>query len=340
MSDDHNGSIGFRPEGDGVWRARYLTRKNLARLLALFGLAVAGLLAFSGPDAGAAPDDGETLENAVVAAMGEADSSQRSLASTEGDTQVNVMREEDGWAFGSAVMEAPEKEGYYPEGWLFIAESAGDGWDVALEGDEGFPDMTAEAPETVVSQGEKDTFAAQDDSLRTTSGASAKTGLMLPWKNGTSWRFSGGPHGWATGTDRPYSSLDLTGRGSDQRVLSAGPGRVYNMCSTKRGWIRVYHPNGLSTDYYHLARNIQPKQGARIEKGKFLGLTGTDTSCGGAAYGRHVHFALLRGDNRIAMDGKTIGGWTFQEGRAYEGYAQRRDNRRYPGDNLKNFGAS
>lgn len=321
--------------------ARGNARKDATRLLALLGLAMAALLPLSVSAQAQSGGEG-SLESAVVEAMGvESNTSgDRSLAEVEeeGLTQVNVMREGGGWAFGAAVIEAPKKKGYYPKGWLFVAEDGGQGWDVALEGTPEFSDSAAEAPDEVVDDEEKQTFASGDRSLSAAQ-ASTRTGLSLPWSKGTSWRMSGGPHGWNTGYDRPYAALDLTGRNAkDQRVRAAAGGKVYTMCGNNRGWIRVYHPNGYTTDYYHLSKNIKPRDGSNIKRGAFLGFTGNDVSCGGASYGRHVHFALLRGANYVPMDDKLIGGWKFVQGQAYGGYAQRGNNKRAPGGFLKNYG--
>lgn len=319
------------------------TRKNFARLVALIGLILAGLLPVS-VSAGAQSEPGskEELERAVVEAMGaDFGGSERSLASAEeeGRTQVNVRRQNAGetWAFGTAVVEAPKKRGHYPKGWLFVAESAeGGGWNVALEGSPEFSELATEAPEEVVSSGEKSLFSPS----RTTSATGpVKTGLGLPWRKDGLWKFTGGPHGWATGYDRPYAALDFAGTTpKDQKVRAAGKGRVYVMCSSRRGWIRIYHPNGYATDYYHLVNNITPGDGSAIRRGAYLGLTGNDVACGGASYGRHVHFALLRGNNHVRVHDKIIGGWKFVQGQPYRGYAQRGTVRRTPGSLIRNFG--
>lgn len=316
------------------------SRKNLMRLVALAGL-LAALLALLSVSARADTGGGGSLEEAVVEAMGvESDTTARSSAAVEsgGRTQVNVMRRSGEWAFGAAVIEAPRKRGHYPKGWLFVAEDTGGDWSVELEGTPEFSDLASEAPASVVDAGEKRTFS-QGASRTTQSTGPLVTRLMLPWRPKTAWRFTGGPHGWNTGFDRPYAALDFAGpNGGDQAVRAAGGGRVYTMCGNRRGWIRIYHPNGFATDYYHLFGNIRPKQGGFIRIGTVLGLTGNDVSCGGASFGRHVHFALLRGANHIPVHGKVIGGWRFVQGEAYRGYAHRGRYARLPGHLLYNFG--
>lgn len=342
MERDHAG--GHRPEAReaSIRPASGGSRKNVKRLLALLGLAFAALLPLS--VSANAQSGGEGMEQAVVEEMGvESDTTERSFASVkeEGRTQVNVMRTDENWAFGSAIIEAPKKRGHYPKGWLFVAEDSGEGWDVALEGSEGFADLASEAPEEVVNEGEKQTFAANSRNTQSTgqsAQAGYRTGLRLPWAKGTRWNFTGGPHGWNTGYDRPYAALDFTGIGNAQRVRASGKGRAYMMCSSDRGWIRILHANGYSTDYYHLANAINPPPGTMVNPGRILGFTGEDVSCGGAAYGRHVHFALLAGNKHISLHNRIIGGWTFKVGQAYNGYAQRGTVRRSPGNVIYNFG--
>ncbi|MGI8649817.1 MAG: M23 family metallopeptidase, partial [Rubrobacter sp.] len=133
----------------------------------------------------------------------------------------------------------------------------------------------------------------------------------------------------------------FVGRGGDQKVRAAGGGKVYRMCGSGKGWVRVYHSNGLSTDYYHLWATAQYQNGREIGRGTVLGVTGEDASCGGAAYGRHVHFALLQGQNHTTVHNRIIGGWTFKVGsEAYRGYTQRGSTLRYPGSIIMNHGVS
>lgn len=312
---------------------------TFARLLALLCLGMLGLLTLAASGA-AEPSGRAALERAVVDEMlRQRETSVEGLvvASQEQEqTQTNVERlnKEATWAFGSAVILAPEEEGAYPEGWLFVAEKASGGWEAALEGTPEFAELAERAPTTVVDEGEKELFAESADF----SVQAIDTRLRLPWKRGVKWRMTGGPHGWATGYDRPYSALDFSSRHKG-KVRAARRGRVYKMCANNRGWIRVIHRDGYATDYYHLRQNIKLRDGHRIRGGGFLGYTGTDTSCGGAAYGRHVHFAVRRDGHYIAVDRRTIGGWTFHEGRAYKGYAQHGGSRRYPPQGLlRNFG--
>lgn len=321
---------------------------------ALLGLTLGlALLLFSGAGSvgaqGTADASESTLDAAVTTELsertGKALSGKRGPATTgEPGAQVNVMREGEGWAFGSAVVEAPKKRGHYPSGWLFVARETDGTWDAKLEGASEFPELLREAPESVVAAGERELLTSEarnPEQTRSTAASVARTGLSLPWKKGTRWRFTGGPHGWATGYDRPYAALDFVGPpGGDQNVRAAAGGYAYSMCSSGQGWIRIYHPNGYSTDYYHLIRNIKPQGGRQVSRGEIIGKTGQDVSCGGASYGRHVHFALLRGDTHVKVGGKKIGGWTFRENQAYGGRAEKNGTIRRPSGStyMKNFG--
>lgn len=358
--------VEYPHEGRGV-RTRILPRR-FAGVLLLGGTAaffmLSGVAAAQTGSVTSGVGD-QDLDSAVLGELAQRSegvssvSGQRSTASNDtlggAGTQVNVMREGETrggeeWAFGSSVIEAPKKEGYYPQGWLFVAKNDGGGWETELEGTPEFAELAEDAPEDVLGEGEKDTFSAQSTAAsqepsptsRTTSAKSTptKTGLMLPWKGGTSWNLTGGPHGWSTGYDRPYSSLDFAGRNGDQQVRASGGGKVYRMCSSGRGWVRVYHANGLTTNYYHLWKTSQFKNGKGIGRGAVLGVTGEDVSCGGAAYGRHVHFSLLRGENFIAVHNRILGGWTFKEREAYGGFAKRGATVRRPGSIINNFGPS
>lgn len=247
--------------------------------------------------------------------------------------QVNIQRENQGkrWVFGSAVIKAPKQEGKYPEGWLYIAKKEGKGWKVALEGSELFNELVQSAPTTVMTDREKKVFASQGG----VQAMADQDRLRLPYAVGATWTLTGGPHGWA-GQDYPYSSLDLAG--GDQRVLAAGGGNAYTMCSSGTGWIRVIHSNGYATDYYHLWNNIRPN-GGWVNAGTYLGNTGTDVTCGGSASGRHVHFALRYNGAYVSLNEREIGGWVFKAGSAYNGYAMHGSTVRYPGQGLYNYGA-
>ncbi|WP_080497236.1 peptidoglycan DD-metalloendopeptidase family protein [Bacillus cereus] len=252
---------------------------------------------------------------------------------TDTEVQVNLKRlsKDEHWAFGSVVILAPNVTGAFPEGKLFIAKQSNANWKIALEGTALFSELSQQMPHTMMSEQEKKTFSVLGNAQVFSHN---RLELRLPYEKEQSWVMSGGPHGWS-GSDRPYSSLDLYG--GDQRVLAAGDGIAYTMCANNRGWIRIYHENGYATDYYHLWNNTIPN-GQPVQEGTFLGYTGTDVSCGGYASGRHVHFSLLQGNTRIPLHGKELGGWVFFEAAPYNGYAMHGSTVRYTGYTLFNYG--
>ena len=164
------------------------------------------------------------------------------------DTRVDVTRKDGrGWAFGTAVLVAPQGEDLHPSGWLFVARQHRGGWQVAFEGEATFAELTTAAARSVVAEQERDTFTAPRTMA---ANGDFRTGMRLPFTVGQSWILRGGPHGWS-GSPRPFSSIDLYG--GDERVLAVRAGTAYTMC---KGWIRVVHDRGYATDYYHLWNNI------------------------------------------------------------------------------------
>lgn len=246
--------------------------------------------------------------------------------------QVNVTRRNGDWAFGTAVAVTPRGEDSHPEGWLFVARKSGSGWQVGFEGEQAFADLSAASP--VVSAKEKSLFK-QTAFAPQAAGGDYRTGMRLPFAVGHTWSMPGGPHGWA-GTDTPYSAIDLAG--GNGQVLAARGGTAYRMCGNGRGWIRVIHDRGYSTDYYHLFNNIAAN-GTAVSAGSFLGNIGTDVSCGGAASGAHVHFALRQNSAYVGIANHNLGGWVFQNASAYNGFALHGSTRRNAGGSLYNYGA-
>lgn len=241
---------------------------------------------------------------------------------------VTVTRSQAGWAFGTAVLAGKPGSETNPYGWMFIAGTDSAGWLPALEGETAFAELAAGSP--LLSPAERALFGAKASIDQ--AGGDYRTGMRLPWGTGASWIMSGGPHGWA-GTDVPYSSLDLYG--GDQVVRAVRAGTAYTMC---RGWLRVFHDRGYATDYYHLWNNINVN-GAAVAEGTRLGDTGTDVTCGGAANGRHVHFALRQNNVYVGIGGHNVGGWVPIAGAAYGGYALHGSAVRYPGGAVHNYGA-
>lgn len=246
---------------------------------------------------------------------------------------VEPSRTHDNWVFGSTTVPSPPDAHEGPRSALFVARNLGRKWRVELEGTAGFVDLARQAPREVVSDSEKDLFAKnfQVQPL-------ADTGLGLPWPQGVAWWMGGGPHG-NSGQSRPFSSIDFNG--GDGRVLSAGPGKVYKSCVRGRSaLVKVVHPNGFSTTYYHMYDLTTLPDGSNVQTGTYLGHIGNELPCGGSSSGAHVHFSLLRGNTHVSVNNQTIGGWTFYEGsQAYGGYAMRNGVRVNVGGRVTNYGA-
>ncbi|WP_371408624.1 peptidoglycan DD-metalloendopeptidase family protein [Micromonospora zamorensis] len=256
-------------------------------------------------------------------------SSQLSTADARPETRITVSRTSGRWAFGTAVALAPRQEDAHPTGSIFLARSESAGWRIAFDGEAAFGELAAESP----------LMTGQERSVLTTkpapmyAGGDYRTGMALPFGVGQTWTLTSGPHGWG-GSESPYSSVDLAG--GDQVVRAARAGTAYTMC---QGWIRVIHDRGYSTDYYHLWNSISVN-GAGVGQGAVLGNTGTDVTCGGAAYGRHVHFGLRQNSAYVPIAGHDIGKWVLANGAAaYQGGARHGSAWAGAGAGLYNYGA-
>ncbi|GAA0740881.1 peptidoglycan DD-metalloendopeptidase family protein [Dactylosporangium roseum] len=280
-------------------------------LAALFGVASAGTSAAARP----AVPEGSLYETVSAAILRRVHVSHAQATAAGRHSRVRVQRQAGDWAFGSAVLTAPARPDQYPIGRMFLAHRTGSGWQASLDGTTEFTALARRAPATIVSAGERRVLGRATGTLRSTADTTYNTGLRLPFTLGQSWRYTGGPHGWS-GTDTPYSSIDLNG--GDYRVLAAGGGNAYLMCDGSGsgqygGWVRVYHGSGYTTDYYHLWSPVD-YNGASVTEGTFLGNTGTDVSCGGNALYRHVHWAILKGEAHTSWVTRSAGGWVFLNG--------------------------
>ncbi|MEU3555162.1 M23 family metallopeptidase [Streptomyces fragilis] len=253
------------------------------------------------------------------------------------DTRVRITREKGGrWAFGTAVVVAPRKEGAAPTGAVFVARAEGGDWTVAFDGEPAFADLAAASP--VVTTYEKKLFASADtdassgEPVQPLAGGDYRTGMALPWSTGVSWTLTGGGHQW-DGASGPYSSVDFAG--GDQAVRAARAGAAYTLCS---GFVRVIHDRGYASDYYHLTGHINAN-GTSVAQGTLLGYTGTNVACGGSATGRHVHFGLRQNNAYVPIADHGIGGWVFYTTGSYAGYAMHGSTTRGTGSALHNYGA-
>jgi hypothetical protein len=211
---------------------------------------------------------------------------------------VHVSRMAKTWAFGTEAIPTPSGSFAAPESSLFLARAVGTKWTVALAGTEEFADLIPKAPDSVLHKDERDALKR----FRTSGKAPLETGLMLPWEIGQSWS--------AVITESGTWGFD----GGDGRVLAAGDGLLYHLCSSApdRGMVLLVHPSGLATEYYQMDDIAQVKDGDAVKQGDYLGRTSVDQSCGGGkATGKMVRFSLRDADGLIPLDQVTIGGWTL-----------------------------
>ncbi len=303
-------------------------------------LAAAALLSACGggndaepPAAATASPQAADMEAAVAAAMQQAKHDEVMAAYRQEARPVVEphRRSADGtWVFGGGYFPIPDTvEETSPVTTLFVARKVDHGWEVALEDTERFNAMVREAPDDVVGGAERKVFAAREDTrssrLEAAQAAAVDVGLSLPFqRNGSVWGHSG-VHG-DSASSRPYNAIDFWG--GDGRVLASREGVAYKFCTNSRWpYIKVVHPNGWTSGYYHTREQASLSNGQHVDEGEFIGKIGVELPCGGRASGNHVHWTLWRGSQKgaaEAVEGKLIGGWTWHEGsQPYQGYAER-----------------
>lgn len=277
---------------------------GIVRRVAALAAIVVGF-ALAAPVAGAVPAD--LVERVTQAARDRAGPEASRLAGAE----VRVLRSDGRQAYGTVVLTAPRTAGALPRDWLFVAErDAGRDWQVGLDGQPAFADLAERSG--VLSAAERTVFAAHGGRPGARVNGDYRTGMRLPWAVGQAWTVQGGPHAHDAGSG-PWSSLDLAG--GDQRVLAVRDGLAYTPCV---GMIRVLHPDGYASRYYHLWNHLWA-DGLPVSAGTYLGDTGTETGCGGAANARHVHFSLMYDGNFVGIANHIIGKWLFRNGSSQYG---------------------
>ena len=159
--------------------------------------------------------------------------------------------------------------------------------------------------------------------------------LILPFRQGTTWAYTGGPHtGW--GSLRPYAAIDFAPPTETQGCV---PTNEYSVAMadgivarTDIGTIMLDldgdgdERTGWVILYLHLAEIGRLEVGTRVSKGDPLG----KPSCeGGNATGTHVHIARKYNGEWIPAASYlpfNLSGWVPVEGsRAYEGTLVRGD---------------
>lgn len=258
---------------------------------------------------------------------------------------VDVRSAAPGWARGVAYVEALATSDAHPEGWLYIARFTAGQWVAGVEGDREFADHVATSP--LVGAAERRTMTAYarheavpEQRMSAATTAANTGGLLLPWMPDYYMTVTGGPHA-SNGVNGYWSSLDLAGGNAFGRVRSSREGTATSMCGAGGGWTRVIHPNGFSTDYYHMW-NATYYNATPVGSSALLGNIGTDVCAGGSASGAHVHWSLRTYDANYNgmytwLHGRTIGGWTWWNGNnQYEGCATRLGVTACPGTAIYN----
>jgi LasA protease len=147
--------------------------------------------------------------------------------------------------------------------------------------------------------------------------------LYLPWEYGTTWYYTGGPHGgWASGSGRaaldfvPGERIPDCSR-SEQWVTASAPGLVIR---SENGEVQVdldgdgYEQTGWALLYMHVEARDRVPAGVFLERGQRIG----HPSCeGGFADATHLHFARrYNGEWIPAGSGNTpmvLSGWTAHD---------------------------
>jgi hypothetical protein len=152
--------------------------------------------------------------------------------------------------------------------------------------------------------------------------------LKLPFENGKSWNYTGGPHtGWGLG--EPFAAIDFAPSGvsgcdsSGEWITAAAPGLVIR---SEPGIVVLdldgdgQEGTGWVLFYLHVGTPDRARVGQTLNTGGRIG----HPSCeGGSSTGTHVHLARKYNGEWILADGPlafNLEGWVAARGaRAYEG---------------------
>ncbi|HSH02025.1 MAG TPA: LysM peptidoglycan-binding domain-containing protein [Anaerolineae bacterium] len=153
--------------------------------------------------------------------------------------------------------------------------------------------------------------------------------LALPWAEGETWYFTGGPHGgWAGGS--AWAALDFVD-GSEYLGCYETTSWVTAMADGRVVWSDFggvlvdldgdgYAGTGWTIFYMHLATEGRVAVGTEVRVGDRLGRPSCE---GGFSNGSHVHVARLYNGRWISADGRVpfiMGGWVSQGlGGEYDG---------------------
>ena len=161
----------------------------------------------------------------------------------------------------------------------------------------------------------------------------AQPTMRLPFEDGTTWSFTGGPHGgWGSGS--AWAALDFAPPGeafgcvtSDAWVVAAADGLVVR---SKDGAVVIdldgdgLEQTGWTLLYMHVESRDRVSAGTYVKTGDRLG----HPSCeGGVSNGTHLHFARRYNGEWISADASlpfNLDGWVSSgDGVEYDGYLTR-----------------
>lgn len=241
-------------------------------------------------------------------------------------------------ALGTSVIPVPRNSSSIPEATVFVARKSAQQWRIALAGTRGFRALLDSVPDSMISAGEKALLEGFSTNS-TTKSKETDTGLMLPWKPGESWALQA--EAGDDGQPGPPAFVGFSRKGG--KVLAAGGGRLYRLCSNDsgRGLIMVIHPNGLATQYYQMSKVTTRRDGSLVRRGDYLGTVGTDRPCGGAAADTpQVWFGVRDTAGAFSLNGKNVGGWRFTASKSAPGISALRGlSRVVAGKALQNLGS-
>ncbi|EOW2059895.1 elastinolytic metalloprotease LasA [Pseudomonas aeruginosa] len=141
--------------------------------------------------------------------------------------------------------------------------------------------------------------------------------MQLPRRQGYSWQPNGAHSN--SGSGYPYSSFDASydwprwGSATYSVVAAhAGTVRVLSRCQ-----VRVTHPSGWATNYYHMDQ-IQVSNGQQVSADTKLGVYASNINTalceGGSSTGPHLHFSLLYNGAFVSLQGASFGPYRINVG--------------------------
>ena len=172
-------------------------------------------------------------------------------------------------------------------------------------------------------------------------------GYHLPFQEGDTWFYTGGPHSYDSSGARPWSSLDFVppenlwcpgGETPANRWVAAAADGV--VIQSGEALVVIDHGDGWRTYYSHVAADGRVPQWKTVVRGEPIGHPSCEVEPGGSTNGVHVHFAIWRaGLGFVDIAGLSLTGWLTGETSHYngtltrDGVVKRAEDSRVPGWN-------